>query len=452
MNDQPSFQKLVTQVLSGAPRPLTVDEIQARVEMIRPVDTRNPHNTLRGAIQNLAPAVTLGGRPAHYTWWPRHLVDNTFRQSLALLDLEAGTLALSEEVWLALWPDETLGPWRESTVVTLVLEDGPETSTRVAHFMTDTVSWGLEITPDLAQWHDRSGATLADEWIVRVLDLEERRYGVRLVGRTERENAGMAAAIAARNQSLADAAERVVRTGRGPVPHFELVPRLIAHNVYRCPLPPDPWDDVLRADLRFVIDTSSAALVERMVEELEREYNPPPHVLGPTRPPGTRRKARSDEARQAWADYLFDQGMEYLWAGWDGEAEACYKEAVRIDPGHAAAWVHVGNRRFEEERVAAAMALYEKGQAAAEKRTIGDAERYPGPFWSDERTRPYMRALHGRGLCLWRLGRVDDARRIFARMLELNPNDNQGVRFLLRDIDEELNWEESTQRDNKRFP
>jgi len=58
-----------------------------------------------------------------------------------------------------------------------------------------------------------------------------------------------------------------------------------------------------------------------------------------------------------------------------------------------------------------------------------------------------MRALHGRGLCLWRLGRTDEARQVFAWMLELNPNDNQGVRFLLYDLDEGLSWEESVARD-----
>jgi hypothetical protein len=36
-------------------------------------------------------------------------------------------------------------------------------------------------------------------------------------------------------------------------------------------------------------------------------------------------------------------------------------------------------------------------------------------------------------------------------MLELNPNDNQGVRFLLHDLDEGLSWEESAARDEERM-
>ena len=35
-------------------------------------------------------------------------------------------------------------------------------------------------------------------------------------------------------------------------------------------------------------------------------------------------------------------------------------------------------------------------------------------------------------------------------MLELNPNDNQGVRFLLHDLDEGLSWEEGAARDEER--
>jgi hypothetical protein len=34
-------------------------------------------------------------------------------------------------------------------------------------------------------------------------------------------------------------------------------------------------------------------------------------------------------------------------------------------------------------------------------------------------------------------------------MLELNPNDNQGARFLLHDLDGGLSWEESAARDEE---
>ena len=112
----------------------------------------------------------------------------------------------------------------------------------------------------------------------------------------------------------------------------------------------------------------------------------------------------------------------------------------------ADAWGHLGNRRFDEDRLAEALALYERGQAAAETRTIGDPARYPSSFWADLDSRPFMRALHGRGLCLWRLGRLAEAREILAQMLALNPNDNQGARFLLADLEAGLSWQDSLAR------
>jgi len=36
-----------------------------------------------------------------------------------------------------------------------------------------------------------------------------------------------------------------------------------------------------------------------------------------------------------------------------------------------------------------------------------------------------------------------------SKLLELNPHDNQGVRFLLHDLDEGLSWEEGAARDEE---
>lgn len=128
-------------------------------------------------------------------------------------------------------------------------------------------------------------------------------------------------------------------------------------------------------------------------------------------------------------------------------AEAYYREALQLDPGHADAWVHLGNRRFEEGLVDEALGHYEQALAAAEARTIGDPARYPEPFWLDLDTRPFMRALHGKGLCLWRLARLDEARQVFGWMLVLDPDDNQGVRFLMDDLAHGLSWEEASDPD-----
>ncbi len=452
MTQEPSFTQLVTHVLMMATRPLTLVEIIARVEMMRPVDTRNPKTTIRGAINSIRQATSLGGRPARYTWWPRHLADNAFRQSLAASELGQGSLVMNKESWLVFWPDFYDSSLRSGGEMTLTLDGGQVLQTRIQHLVHKEPIWGLPPTPVLVNWYRQQGAVSKDDVIVRILDLEARRYTLSLARRAERDKE----AIAARNRSLADTAEKVLRAGRMDMPVSYLIPRLVARGVYRDPLPPDSWAEVLQADLRFIVGEHGIDLVEKVVDHLEREMQVPPDLDGTPRPRGNRRKlysesakeARVDEARQAWGEYLFDRGMDHRWVDWSWAAEAYYRETLRVDPGHADAWVHLGNVRFDEGKLDEAMACYERGQAAAEARVIGEAASYPGYFWGDLRSRPFMRALHGRGLCLWRLGRIDEARQVFAWMLELNPNDNQGARFLVHDIDEGLNWEKSMAKED----
>jgi tetratricopeptide (TPR) repeat protein len=443
MTNEPSFTQLVTQVLMMADRPLTLAEIIARVEMIRPVDTRDPQATIRGAINSIRQATTLGGRPARYTWWPRHLAKSVFRLPLAGSDLEQGTLVLNRDAWLVFWTD-FYDSSRSRGEMTVDLDGGPVLQTHIQHLVPMQPVWGLPPTPALADWYRRQGATSEDDVVVQVMDVEAHRYTFSLARRAERDEE----AIAVRNRSLADMAEQVLRAGRVNMPESYLVPRLFAHGTYHDPLPPDPWEKVLRTDLRFIVGEYSIDLAEKVVDSLEREMEVLPDIDSAPRPRGNRHKARSDEARQAWGEYLFDRGMDHRWVDWAWAAEAYYREALRVDPDHADAWVHLGNVRFDEGRLDQAIAHYERGQAAAEARVIGEPARYPGIFWGDVYSRPFMRALHGRGLCLWRLGRVDDARQVFAWMLELNPNDNQGARFLLHDVDEGLSWEESMARED----
>ena len=58
-------------------------------------------------------------------------------------------------------------------------------------------------------------------------------------------------------------------------------------------------------------------------------------------------------------------------------------------------------------------------------------EEYDGHFWGFLETRPYMRARHGLALTLLKLGEEAVAMEHFRVMLKLNPNDNQGIRYLL---------------------
>ena len=60
--------------------------------------------------------------------------------------------------------------------------------------------------------------------------------------------------------------------------------------------------------------------------------------------------------------------------------------------------------------------------------------------WGHLFNRPFLRALHGYGLCLWRLGHPERARAVFERGFGLNPADNQGLRFCWDDIRNGQPW------------
>ena len=49
-----------------------------------------------------------------------------------------------------------------------------------------------------------------------------------------------------------------------------------------------------------------------------------------------------------------------------------------------------------------------------------------------------MRAIHALGLAKREAGDEDEARACFDRLLEMSPNDNLGIRYLVEDAEPEL--------------
>ena len=52
-------------------------------------------------------------------------------------------------------------------------------------------------------------------------------------------------------------------------------------------------------------------------------------------------------------------------------------------------------------------------------------------WWKDHATRPYLRAIYGRAMTNWHLGRFTEACGDLEDLLACNPMDNQGVRFFI---------------------
>ncbi len=115
-------------------------------------------------------------------------------------------------------------------------------------------------------------------------------------------------------------------------------------------------------------------------------------------------------------------------------------KAVRTDPNCADAltsllgWVLPEAK--DEERLP-----YSQGIEKAAARGLGGDKFFKetsGYFWGVIETRPFMRAKHALGKAYYELGQLVLAAQHLGAMLELNPNDNQGIRYELLPVFLEL--------------
>jgi tetratricopeptide (TPR) repeat protein len=116
--------------------------------------------------------------------------------------------------------------------------------------------------------------------------------------------------------------------------------------------------------------------------------------------------------------------------------ELCESDLRCLD-AHA----HLGNLVFDESP-ADAVRHYEVGLRIGELSLAGLGDGLLPWGWIDNR--PFLRCMHGFGLCLWRLGRKEEAERAFDRLLWLNPADNQGARFNVASLRAGEAWERSS--------
>jgi tetratricopeptide (TPR) repeat protein len=106
------------------------------------------------------------------------------------------------------------------------------------------------------------------------------------------------------------------------------------------------------------------------------------------------------------------------------------KKALKVSSDCADAYVLLAEETAKDPEEA--KGLYEKGVQAGESALGEEAfEEDAGHFWGILETRPYMRARQGLALALWELGERSEAIENYQQMLHLNPNDNQGIRYLL---------------------
>jgi tetratricopeptide (TPR) repeat protein len=105
------------------------------------------------------------------------------------------------------------------------------------------------------------------------------------------------------------------------------------------------------------------------------------------------------------------------------------QEALTLDPNCVDAYVILADNADTDEE---AMMLSNKGMEIGEKE-LGKAfiKENKGHFWGMLETRPYMRAKAAYADAVHQLGYTMVAIRQYEQLLELNPNDNQGIRYIL---------------------
>ncbi len=126
--------------------------------------------------------------------------------------------------------------------------------------------------------------------------------------------------------------------------------------------------------------------------------------------------------------------QELIYDAWEtgskSERIRLAKRALVIDPNCADAYNLLAQDAAKS--LEAAREYYKKGMEAG-RHTLGEKlfREMKGQFWSFLDTRPYMRSKAGFMQCLWEDGECDAAIDEAKTMLDLNINDNQGIRYIL---------------------
>ena len=122
-----------------------------------------------------------------------------------------------------------------------------------------------------------------------------------------------------------------------------------------------------------------------------------------------------------------------------GEARELLFQVLEQDLRCLDAHAHLGSFVFDF-LPALALKHYQVGVRIGDLSLPSDFDDYLP--WGFIDNRPYLRCLHGLGLCLWRQGRLEEARAVLERNLRYNPDDNQGIRFLLPFLRKGIPWED----------
>ncbi len=106
---------------------------------------------------------------------------------------------------------------------------------------------------------------------------------------------------------------------------------------------------------------------------------------------------------------------------------ALLRTALDRDADCSSARVELADVEFQNGNWKACLTAYDEVVSREMPRWRGRTTAW----WIDRETRPLLRAIYGRAMTLWHQGQHTLAADQFEALLELNPRDNQGVRFFI---------------------
>ncbi len=105
------------------------------------------------------------------------------------------------------------------------------------------------------------------------------------------------------------------------------------------------------------------------------------------------------------------------------------EEALQLDKNCILAYQYLGE---QQNNINKAQILFKKGIEIGKKKYGGKyEEENKGHFWLIHETRPYMSCIYNLSECYYHSSKIEESIKLLEHLLELNPSDNQGVRYIL---------------------
>ncbi|WP_456470121.1 IS1096 element passenger TnpR family protein [Caminibacter sp.] len=132
------------------------------------------------------------------------------------------------------------------------------------------------------------------------------------------------------------------------------------------------------------------------------------------------------------------------------EAEKKLKNFIKRNPKCFEVYLDLYFLLLQKGEIKEAYKLLEKGYKKIDKMFIDEFGEWPDVMeWGWMENRPIIRLLVNYGIYLWKMERTDESLNLFKKLLEMNPNDNPGVRYFILAIKEGMSFQEFDNKFNK---